>query len=59
MAHGTLRQYEVGDVLESHDRPTVEMFIVLSGQLVQYVDRGANGVHVVRQVPTMVQQHLP
>ena len=43
-AHGTLRHLEAGDVLSAKGVPVSGMFIVLSGRIGLFVDRGA-GTH--------------
>jgi CRP-like cAMP-binding protein len=40
-AHGTMRQLNAGDVLTPKDMPVAGMYVVLSGHLAMYVDRGA------------------
>src|SRR3954467_2673941 len=39
-AHGTLRRVEPGEILTAKGGPVVGMFIILSGRVVIYVDRG-------------------
>ena len=43
-AHGFVRQLEAGEVLSSKDKPVEGMFVVLSGRIAIYVDRG-KGLH--------------
>ncbi len=40
-SHGETRRYAVGDTPSERGKPTDEMFIILAGLVVQYVDRGA------------------
>jgi signal transduction histidine kinase len=37
-AHGTLRRFVAGDMLAPRSEPTVEMFVVLTGSVVQYLE---------------------
>ena len=40
-AHGLLRHLKVGDALSSKDKPVAGLFVLLSGHVGMYVDRGA------------------
>ena len=40
--HGTSRLLEVGDVLSARTRPVEGMFIIFSGRIALFVDRGGN-----------------
>ncbi len=48
VAHGTLRQLNVGDVVSTRGLPVEGLFIVLTGHVAIYVDRGA-GRHKVME----------
>jgi signal transduction histidine kinase len=47
VSHGEMLHLEVGDVLTSKSGPVRGMFIVLSGHLTIYVDRGAGPIKVM------------
>jgi signal transduction histidine kinase len=47
-AHGFVRQLEAGEVLSSKDRPVEGMFVVLSGRVAIYVERGT-GRHKIME----------
>src|SRR6516162_11086101 len=47
-AHGSLRQLKVGDVLTAKGATVESLFIVLSGRIAIYVDRGA-GPHKIME----------
>jgi signal transduction histidine kinase len=50
-AHGTVRLIQPGDVMASPDQPLTEMYIVLSGHVAIYLDRGG-GRHKVMEWKT-------
>ena len=40
-AHGSVRQLQIGDILSAKGQPVTAMFLVLSGHVAIFVDRGA------------------
>jgi signal transduction histidine kinase len=48
IAHGTLRQLDAGTIVATQGQVLTEMFVLLSGHIAIYVDRGA-GLHKVME----------
>jgi signal transduction histidine kinase len=42
-AHGELHRYAAGDLIAPKNEPTVDMFVVLTGGVVQYIDGSTSG----------------
>jgi signal transduction histidine kinase len=40
-SHGTLRTFQIGDALSPKNQPVAGMFVVLSGRIAIFIDRGA------------------
>jgi signal transduction histidine kinase len=57
--HGEILKLDVGDVLTSKSGPVRGLFIVLSGQLTIYVDRGAGPIRVMQWLAGDVTGLLP
>ena len=59
VSHGEILHLEVGDVLTSKSGPVRGLFIVLSGHLTIYVDRGAGPIRVMQWLAGDVTGMLP
>jgi len=58
-AHGTLRRLEPGEVLTPKGGPVAGMFLILSGRLSIFVDRGAGPQKLLEWLPGHVAGLLP
>jgi signal transduction histidine kinase len=58
-AHGTLRHLEPGDILTPKGGPVAGMFLILSGRLSIFVDRGAGPQKLLEWLPGHVAGLLP
>jgi signal transduction histidine kinase len=58
-AHGLLRQLKTGDILSSKDKPVSGLFVLLSGHVAMYVDRGAGRHKIIEWLGGDVTGVLP